>query len=160
MSQRSQKEFSLKLLVAFVMILIAGLTKSFACSLQVDDNADKNMLAAHAVSSTDLSLTAVKALAIASFTRSFEDDGPTGSCPDYMTVRARISYTHVKSIVESCSYAVTVSVRSYMGEEWPEGPIQEVIFDDGEIACSTSQIRVPRKVPFKKKRIVKFPFPR
>ena len=152
--------FSLKLFLAFVMVLIVGLTESFACSFMVDHNAQKNELISHAVSRADLSLAVVSGIAIADYSQTFEDEGPLGSCPNYQVLSARVSFNHVKSIVESCSYAMTVTVRNYMGEEFPEGPIQEITISESEAACSISQLRVPRKIKFKRKQIIRFPFPR
>lgn len=160
MSRPSQKDLSLKLMVAFVMILIAGLTNSFACSLQFDDNAQKNMLIAHAVSNADVSLTAASGISITSYGKSFEAGPTASSCPDYVTVSGRVSFTHVKSAVESCSYAMTVSVRTYMGEDFPDGPIETVDFTAEEAACSIKGIRLPKKVILRSKPIRRFPFPR
>lgn len=156
---RHSDHFSLKLLLAFVMVLIVGLTESFACSIQVDHNAQKNELISHAVSHADLSLAAVSGIAITNYDQNFEDEGPLGSCPNYQVLTARVSFNHIKSVVESCSYAMTVTVRNYMGEEFPEGPIQEITISESEAACSISQLRVPRKIKLKKKIIVRFPFP-
>lgn len=149
-----------KLFFAFVLALIVGLTDSFACSIQVDENAQKNELIAHAVSRADLSLAAVSGISISGYDQNFEDEGPMGSCPNYQVLSARVSFTHKKNILESCSYAMTVTVRNYMGETLPEeGGLQEITFSDSEAACSTSRLQVSRKIILKKKKIIRFPFP-
>ncbi len=160
MSQRSN-HFQLKFFLAFVMMLIVGLSESFACSFQVDENAQKNEIISHAVSHADLSLAAVSSISITNYDQNFEDEGPRGSCPNYQVLSARVSFTHVKSAFESCSYAMTVTVRNYMGESFPtEGGLQEITFSDSEAACSIRNIRLPRKLILKKKKIIRFPFPR
>ena len=160
MSQHSN-QLSLKFLLAFVMVLIVGLTETFACSIQVDENAQKNEIIAHAVSRADVSLAAVSGIAISNYNQTFEDEGPLGSCPNYQVLSARVSFTHVKSVIESCSYAMTVTVRNYMGETLPEeGGLQEITFSESEVACSTSIMRFPKKIILKKKKIIRYPFPR
>ncbi len=159
MSQQSN-QLSLKFFLAFVMMLIVGLSESFACSIQVDVNAQKNEIIAHAVSNADLSLAVVSGIALTNFDQTFEDEGPLGSCPNYHVLSARVSFNHVKSAVESCSYAMTVTVRNYMGETLPEeGGLQEITFSESVAACSISLQRLPRKLILKKKKIIRFPFP-
>lgn len=150
-----------KLFFAFVLIFIVSLTDSFACSIQVDENAQKNELIAHAVSRADLSIVSVSGISISGYDQTFEDEGPLGSCPNYQILTARVSFTHKKSILESCSYAMTVTVRNYMGESFPaEGGLQEITFTDSEAACSTSRVHLPREIVLKKKKIIRFPIPR
>ena len=59
---------------------------------------------------------------------------------------------HNSSATKNCSYSVTV--RNYMGEGFPEGPIEEVIFENAEAACSVSisGIKISRKLPTKPKK--------
>ncbi len=143
------------------MMLIVGLTETFACSIQVDDNAQKNEIISHAVSRSDLSLAVVSGISIINYTQTFEDEGPLGSCPNYQVLSARVSFTHVKSAVESCSYSMVVTVRNYMGETLPEeGGLQEITFSESEVACSLTNLRLPRRLILKKKKIVKYRFPR
>ena len=160
MSQQSN-QLSLKFFLAFAMMLIVGLTETFACSIQTDENAQKNEIISHEVSRSDLSLADVSGISISNYAQTFEDEGPLGSCPNYQILSARVSFTHLKSTVESCSYAMTVTVRNYMGDTLPEeGGLQEITFTESEVACSTSFMRFPRKIILKKKKIVRFPFPR
>ncbi len=61
----------------------------------------------------------------------------------------------VRSFSET--YSVTVTVRSYMGEELSEGAIEEVTFKNAEAACSNNLygFKVPRKLKMRpKKRFV------
>ncbi len=160
MSQKSN-QFQLKFFLAFVMVLIVTLSESFACSIQVDENAQKNELISHAVSRTDLSLAAVSGISITNYNQTFEDEGPLGSCPNYQVLSARVSFTHVKSALESCSYSMVVTVRNWMGETLPEeGGLQEITFSENEVACSLTNLRLPRKFILKKKKVIKFRFPR
>ncbi len=126
-----------------------GTANSLACSIQVDNNYTKNILMAHAVSFNDLSLSSVSGLTIASFARSLSEDPGDGSCSEYMTESGRVSFNNSPAAGQNCSFSVTVRVRSYMGEEIPDGPIEEVSFESPEAACSTtiSRIRIPHKVP-------------
>lgn len=158
MSQSNQ--LSLKFFLAFAMMLIVGLTEAFACSIQVDENAQKNELIAHAVSRADLSLAAVSGIALSNYDQNFEDEGPLGSCPNYQVLSARVSFNHIKSAVESCSYSMVVTVRNWMGETLPlEGGLQEITFSESVAACSISLQRLPRKIVLRKKKIIRFPFP-
>lgn len=139
-------------------IVFAGAVESYACSIQVDDNYTKNELMAHAVSFNDLSLSNVSGLAVSAYGRTFEEgEGNPGSCPDYMNVSGRVSMNHSPSAIQHCTYSVTVTVRSYMGEEFPDGPIEEVTFSAPEAACSTSLsgLKVPKKIKLKlRKKII------
>lgn len=148
--------------VSLFVLVLMGAINSFACSIQVDDNYTKNQLMAHGVSFHDLSLTQVSGLAVSAFDRDFLNDPGDGGCPEYLQVSARVSFNHNPSIVSSCSYAVTVTVKTYMGEDLPDGPIEQVTFSDAEAACSTSsmRIKVPRKIPIRiKKPIIVKPHP-
>lgn len=148
--------------VSLFVLVLMGAINSFACSIQVDDNYTKNQLMAHGVSFHDLSLGGVSGLVVTNFGRELLNDPGDGSCPDYLQVSGRVSFNHNPSISSSCSYAVTVTVKSYMGEDLPDGPIEEVTFSDAEAACSTSfsRIKVPRKLPIRiKKPIIVRPHP-
>ncbi len=158
MSGHSQKAFSLKLLAVMLVMLLVGINQGLACSYMLDENAEKNILISHAVSNSELSLTQVSNISLEGYTRGLEGEGGLGSCQEYLVQRARVSFTHKKSVVESCSYAVTVTLKYYMGEGFPDGPIMEVLFSDGEAACSISQVRLPKKIILKKRRIIPFPF--
>jgi hypothetical protein len=135
--------------VGFVVMVLMGAINSFACSVVVDDNYTKNQLMAHGASFNDLSLASVSGLAVSGYSKGFLNDPGNGSCPEYLQVSGRVSFNHNPSIASSCSYAVTVTVKTYMGEDLPDGPFEQVTFSDAEAACSTSQVRikVPRKLP-------------
>ena len=136
------------------LIFLLGAINSLACSIQFDENYIKNELMAHGVSYNDLSLSSVSGLGISGFGKSFSADPGDGSCPEYLTVFGRVSMNHSPAADQSCSYSVTVKVKSYMGEEMLDGPIEEVTFENPEAACSTSisRFRVPIKKPVRVKR--------
>ncbi|MBA2405354.1 MAG: hypothetical protein H0V66_11330 [Bdellovibrionales bacterium] len=141
--------------VSLFFMMLVGSINSFACSIQVDDNYTRNQMMAHGVSFHDLSLSNVSALAVSAYGRSFIDGrGPAGSCPDYMVVTGRVSLNHSPSAVQHCTYSITVTVKSYMGEDLPDGPIEEVTFSDAEAACSYSitGLKVPKKIRIKPKK--------
>lgn len=140
--------------IGLFFIILLGAFNSLACSIEVDNNYTKNQLIAHGVSFNDLSLSNVSALSASGFQRTFTNDPGNGGCPEYMNVSARVSMNHSSSATKNCSYSVTVTVRNYMGEGFPDGPIEEVIFENAEAACSVtiSGIKIPRKLPTKPKK--------
>ncbi len=144
----------MKLVISFFCFITLGFSNSFACSMSIDDNYLKNQLMAHGVSFNELALPSVTGLAINSYTRSFEGDDGGGKCPDYIITSGRISMNHAPSLSKNCSYAVTVTVRGYMGSDIPEGPIEDVSFSSPEAACSTSlsSPRVFLRLPVKPKK--------
>ncbi len=161
MSSREQK-FSIKVVIFLFMCLLIGITEGRACQIQIDDNYQKNILMAHGVSFHDVSLSSASGTALTGYDVSFSTGESLGSCPDYINVSGRVAFNHVKSAVESCTYAVNVTVKTYMGEEMPDGPIEEVIFEEGEATCSISfsRVRLPKKIKQYRKPMIKKPFPR
>jgi hypothetical protein len=146
------KKLSSKMFLFFIFLF--GTANALACSIEVDNNYTKNQLIAHGVSFNDLSLSSVSGLSIASFQRSFTADPGNGGCPEYMNVSGRVSMNYSPAAGQHCTYSVSVTVRSFMGEELPDGPIEEVIFERPEAACSTSisAIKIPRKLPVRARR--------
>jgi hypothetical protein len=143
---QASKKFAL--LAAF--IAVTGLADAYACSVSVNDNYQKNLLVAHAASYYDLALTGVTSTAIVDYARSFEGAGGGASCPDYLVTEARVTLEHRPKVSEECSNAITVRIRSYMGDGLPDGPMEEVEFISPELACSTSSgpyIRLRRRMP-------------
>lgn len=143
---QASKKFAL--LAAF--IAVTGLADANACSVSVDDNYQKNLLVAHAASYYDLALTGVSSTAIADYARSFEGGGGGASCPDYLVTEARVTFEHKPRVNQECSNTITVRIRSHMGDELPDGPMEEVEFISPELACSTSSgpyIRLRRRIP-------------
>ncbi len=140
-------------------MLVMGAVNSFACSIQVMDTYTKNLLMAHAANFNDLSLANVSNISVANFARSFSTGEALGSCPDYLFEEGRVSFSHSPSANRHCSYSVTVKMKNYMGEEMPEGPIQEIDFENPVAACSItlSGLKLPIKVRLKKPIIIKPP---
>ena len=134
------------LFVIFLFIFVVTST-SFACSIQVDDNYDKNILVANAASFNDLSLASASEISITSFSRSFSGELTPSSCPNYMRSSARISMSSTPVPFQNCSYTVTVVINRFIGEVYPAGPIEEISFESPEAACSTafSKLKLPKK---------------
>ena len=144
------------------LVLLVGAAKGFACSMSVNHNYTKNLLVAHAAGYHDLSLAAVSGIAITDYDHSFEGGAGGGSCPDYLITTARVSMNHSPSALSHCTYNVTVTHTVYIGNDLPDGPMEDVAFSSATAACSTSIIgrKIPRKLPYRiKKPILARPFP-
>jgi hypothetical protein len=148
----------MKKIFLFVVLMIAA-AKSFACSMEVDENYTKNLLVAHAASFHSLFLPSTSGVTVTDYSLSFEGGAGGGSCPDYMVTSARVHLEHVKSATSICSYDVTVVHTVYIGNDIPSGPVENVEFLDATAACSTSSggfRRIPRRIPipFKVPRLI------
>lgn len=153
------KNLSSKICLLFIILLSAANT--LACSIEVDDNAQKNILMANAASFNDLSLSSVSALSLTNYAKNFSADPGGGRCPEYMTIEGRVSMSSSPTVFKHCSYTVTVKVKSYIGDSIPDGPIEEVTFEAPLAACSTSVsgIKIPRPIPIRiKKPVIIKPF--
>lgn len=145
------------LMLGLVVLLVAA--KGMACSMEVDQNYTKNLLAAHGVSYNDHFLGNVKNLTVTNYQLSFEGGSGGGSCPDYIITSATIAYEHSPNLKTQCSYELVVTSRVYMGDGIPDGAIEDISFSSATAACSTSssRLRIPRKIPLRLKPVIRFP---
>ncbi len=146
-----------KFMLSLVMLVAAA--KGMACSMEVDQNYTKNLLVAHALSYNEHFVGSVSGITTTDYDLSFSGGSGGGSCPDYLITSARVSYSHSPSLIKHCTYSVTVTQTTYMGNGIPHGPLDDVSFSAPAAACSTSisAIRVPRRVPLRFKPRVRFP---
>lgn len=136
-----------KVCLILFMVFMVSITKSFACSVRVDDNYQKNLLVAHAANYNDVSLIHASDISLTSYAKGFSGAVGGADCPDYLTTSARISMAHKPKATETCSYTLTVRIRTYVGEEMPTEPTENVTFEAATAACSTR--KVPRKRPIR-----------
>lgn len=137
----------LTIVVIFALMVLAN--KLWACSVSVDDNAQKNLLAAHAASHLDISLVSVSKTNVEDYARTFSGED-SYECPLYLVTTARVSFKYSPRKFQNCDASVVVTRRQYMGVDIPTGPIDELEFAEANAACSTSlprPIPVPRPIP-------------
>lgn len=138
-----------KLALVVIMALMVLANKLLACSVSVNDNAQKNLLTAHAANYLDVSLVSVTKTSAEEYGRSFIGED-SYHCPLYLQTRARISFKYSPRKFENCDGSVVVTRKQYMGAELPSGPIEELEYTEGNAACSTSYPRpipIPRPLP-------------
>lgn len=139
----------MKQVFLFVVLMIAA-AKSFACSMEVEENYTKNLLVAHAASFHSLFLPSTSGVTVNDYSLSYEGGAGGGSCPDYLITSARVHLEQVKSATTQCSYEVTIVHTVYIGNDTPDGPVENVEYLDATAACSTSSgsfRRIPRRIP-------------
>lgn len=132
-----------KLAIIIVMLLVVLVNKVFACSVSVNDNFQKNLLAAYGASHLDIALSTVSDTDVEDYARTFDGVDPY-ECPLYLETSARVSFQYSPKKFENCDASVVVHHRQYMGSVAPTGPIDELTYSEMTAACSTS---LPRPVP-------------
>lgn len=132
-----------KLALIALLVLIVVVNKAFACSVSINDKAQKNLLIAHGASHLDIALTTVSDSGLVSYVRSFEG-ADEFECPQYLITSAKVSFKYRPSKFESCDASVIVTRRLYMGDEFPAGPMEQLSYSSPLAACSTS---LPRPIP-------------
>ena len=136
-------------------ILFLMYDSAMACSVMVNDNAQKNTLAALAASHLDISLVSVSSTQISAYGKSFGAEDPSTHCPQYLNTRATITFAYGPSADESCDAQVTVIRSEFIGEVL-SGPLENVEFINMTAACSVATQRAerPRRMnrPIKKRR--------
>lgn len=142
----------MKSFLVLAVCVLCVIADSMACSIQVDANAQKNLLAALGASHLDISLAQVRSTAIADY--SMTTSGSDGvSCPDYLHTQATVSFEYKPAANENCSAQVTIYRSQFVGEVLT-GPIESVEYADLTAACSTTVagrriIKVPQQRPIK-----------
>jgi hypothetical protein len=119
---------------------------SSACSVSVNDLAQKNELAAQAASHLDLSFTSISGTSFSDYQRSFSGAGGS-QCPKFFHSSAVIQFQYALSSEESCDAQVTVKRI----ENLKDGQIQ-VAFEDMSAACSVRAQREQRSARVKRPR--------
>lgn len=141
-----------KLVLTLLAFLLVNITNSFACSMSVDQIYTKNQLMGLGASYHELSVASVTGLAVADYTEILEGgNGWSGDCPDTLTFSGRVSMTNPSSALKKCQYSVIVSVKLYIGNEAPDGPVEEINFSGPQTSCSVQYLRIPviRKLPLR-----------
>ena len=136
-------------LIVFFMILLATTGTGYACQISVNDNHQKNQLVAEAANELGLSLASMTSTALTGYSRSLEGSDAY-DCPLFLVTQARIAFEYAPKRNETCSAAVTVTYRQYVGEITPELDVLlfETITTGVEMACSTSGVIVRAQAKF------------
>lgn len=123
-------------LVLSFLILIA-VNASMACSVSVDNTAQKNLLAAHGASYLDVDLTSVSSTSITGYHKMFAEEDPSSHCPTVLETEATVKFAYSPAAKEECEAQVKVSRRIYIGEN-PAASFESIEYDDLEAICATS----------------------
>jgi hypothetical protein len=126
-------------------ILFLMYDAAMACSVMVNDNSQKNALAAIAASHLDISLVSVSSTQISGYGKSFGAEDPATHCPQYLNTRATITFAYALSADESCDAQVTVVRSEFIGEAL-SGPIENIEFLNMTAACSVARRRAERPI--------------
>jgi hypothetical protein len=141
-----------KLFVTLLAFFLVNLANSFACSMEVDQIYTKNQLMGLGASYHEVSVASVSGLSIADYTQILEGgNGWSGDCPDYLTFSGRVSFSSSASVLKKCQNSVVVSVKLYIGNAIPDGPVEDINFSDAQTSCTSQIQRIPiiRKLPLR-----------
>lgn len=138
--------------LGFFGLVTFGMANSFACSMETDQNYTKNLLMAHGVSGAGLSLSKVTSLKVEDYGESYSGGTGRGSCPDYVTFSGKVSMNHTSSALKDCKYSSVVTIKAYIGNDLPTGPMEDISISEQEATCTTFKLL--------KKPVIVRPFPR
>ena len=129
---------SQKLFLAAAFSLALVLSSAEACSVKINDKAQKNQLVALAASHLDIALSDVQETLVAAYQKSFSG-GSGSSCPELYHTSALVSFEYSPYPGQECEAEVKVelSVGFESGEE-------SLDFSELSASCSTSQRKAIR----------------
>ncbi|MBA2405254.1 MAG: hypothetical protein H0V66_10825 [Bdellovibrionales bacterium] len=135
---------------AFIILsflILVAVNASMACSVYVDNNAQKVILTDLAASYLDLNLATVSATTVSGYSKLFSDENPETLCPETLSTEATITFTYHPSKKEDCQAKVTVLRSTYIGED-PTISFETVSVVDSSAMCAIaySAMRLPRPV--------------
>lgn len=128
-----------KVIILMALSLLVAWSDLMACSISVNDNLQKNLLAAFGASHLDLSLASVSKTTFHSYSKVAEEEDPDTLCPQYLRTTAKISFKYSPGVLRNCEATVKVSRRQFIGEV-PEGPIETLSFSEVSSSCSVRPI--------------------
>lgn len=126
-------------------ILFLMYDAAIACSVRVNDNVQKNALAALAATHMDISLASVSSTQISDYLKSLDAEDPSTHCPQYLNTRATVTFSYAPSADQSCDAQVTVIRSEFIGEVL-SGPLENVEFINMTAACSVATRKVERPI--------------
>jgi hypothetical protein len=128
------------------LILVAA-NASMACSVYVDNNAQKTILKNLAASALGIPAASISSVSISGYSRTFGDENPESLCPESLSTQATITFNYQPSKKSSCVAQTTVYRDVYIGDD-PSMSFETVAVEDSSASCSTSRIavRMPRPV--------------
>lgn len=124
---------SQKLFLAAAFSVAIAISSASACSIKINDKAQKNLLVAEAASHLDIALSDVKETFVASYAKSFSG-GSGSSCPETLQTSAEISFKYSPYPGQDCQAEVRIerSMSFESGESFAD-------FSELSAACSISQ---------------------
>ncbi len=122
----------------FVLALVALLSyeTSQACSIQVNDAYQKNLLIAYAASEMGINLEKTFSMSATNYQLSFSGGSGGGSCPTHQHTEARVSLTYLKNKFTKCTMTVTVQRAEQIGETLAPGPFETIATALPASSCS------------------------
>lgn len=131
-------------IIVTFMIMIA-LNASMACSVYVDNDAQKDFLAAQAASYLALNPATITSTSFTDYSKTFSDEDPETLCPQALHTEAKVKFTYKPSAKEDCVAEATVEHDEYIGED-PTISFETMAVSEVTASCSITSIRMVRPV--------------
>lgn len=129
------------IIVTFLILIVVN--ASMACSVYVDNEAQKDFLAAQAASYLDLDGPSITSTTVSEYSKTFSDEDPDTLCPQALHTQAIVNFTYKPSEREDCEAQATVERDSYIGED-PTISFETVAVTEITASCSIRPIRMVR----------------
>ncbi len=132
-----------KIILVMAITLFLASKHLLACSVHVDDNYQKNLLAAHGAGHLTLSLASVSSTTITDYSKSFLGSVGPSHCPEYLKTKAKVKFKYSPTPLKTCESTVVVTRQEFMGDEITEGvQFEKLSFESESVSCAIS--RLPR----------------
>lgn len=137
--------------VILSIISISFVESSHACSQNVNQLFDKNLLVAYAAGVMNVDLAKANSIAIADYTHAYSGVDSGSNCNKFLTSQARISVSYKPNLITNCSFSVTVRKIEQVGIT-PDltQPMLDIVTELPVSGCTVTPIIVrpiPRPLP-------------
>jgi hypothetical protein len=129
--------------IVLTFLILIAVNASMACSVYVDSDYQKNILADHAASYLALDPATITSTTITGYSKLFSDEDPESFCPQALQTQATVSFTYKPSKAENCNAEATVVRQTYIGED-PTISFETMAVSEVTASCSITSIRMDR----------------
>ncbi len=130
--------------IAFFALSILSITlieNAQACSMEINQLYQKNLLVAYAASEMNVNLAKASSIAVSAYAQTLSGEASAGSCPTHLNNQAQVVIKYKPNVFQQCTASVLVKKMEQIGGEMVDGPMIEIQTESVSKSCSSIIVR-------------------